>query len=290
MAAPLHLRLASLEDDDPWIVEQKYFMILNNSLQPSSQVLAAEAAARINELTPMNREANGEEAEEPESWCLEFWGTINELVKQIPYDHPSQDKMVEIIKELKALPGVEVFVYKTATTRIWTDLPYLMEVWHEYAVTPEPKDGALEFERWVNWQAFSARVLQTGLADWFRLTTRCFRHAFEEEPLQVNEFSECRIRGAAQWIEYSGEMLFHSLDNLPDFMHLIPGTLYTGKGGLSRERWDFWEASFHACAENENFMAETVLICDKAAQKMAAIAANTDASDEQGSNEKATPH
>ncbi|KAJ5193909.1 hypothetical protein N7491_001240 [Penicillium cf. griseofulvum] len=263
MAAPLHLRLASLEDDDPWIVEQKYFMILNNSLQPSSQVLAAEAAARINELTPMNREANGEEAEEPESWCLEFWGTINELVKQIPYDHPSQDKMVEIIKELKALPGVEVFVYKTATTRIWTDLPYLMEVWHEYAVTPEPKDGALEFERWVNWQAFSARVLQTGLADWFRLTTRCFRHAFEEEPLQVNEFSECRIRGAAQWIE---------------------------EGGLSRERWDFWEASFHACAENENFMAETVLICDKAAQKMAAIAANTDASDEQGSNEKATPH
>lgn len=115
MAAPLHLHLASLEDDDPWIVEQKYFMILNNSLQPDSQVSAAEAAAGINELTPMNREANGEEAEEPESWCLEFWGTINELVKQIPHDHPSQDKMVEIIKELKALPGVEVSVCKTVS-------------------------------------------------------------------------------------------------------------------------------------------------------------------------------
>ncbi|KAJ5425964.1 hypothetical protein N7465_001034 [Penicillium sp. CMV-2018d] len=288
MAAPLHLHIASLEDDDPWIVQRKYFMILNNSLQPDSQVSAAEAAAGINELTPMNREANGEEAEEPESWCLEFWGTINELVKQIPHDHPSQDKMVEIIKELIALPGVEVFVCKTAITRIWTDLPYLMEVWHEYAVTPKPEDGAFEFERWINWQAFSARVLQAGLADWFRLTTRCFRRAFEEEPLQVDEFSECRIRGAAQWIEHSGEILFRSLDNLPDFTDLNPGTLYTGKGGLSRERWDFWEASFRALAENENFTEEIVLICDKTAQKMAAIAANTAVSDEQSHNETAT--
>lgn len=38
MAAPLHLRLASLEDDDPWIVEQKYFAILNDYLQPDSQI------------------------------------------------------------------------------------------------------------------------------------------------------------------------------------------------------------------------------------------------------------
>ncbi|KAJ5158374.1 uncharacterized protein N7500_008025 [Penicillium coprophilum] len=280
MAAPLHLHLASLDDDDPWIVEQKYFMILNNSLQPDSQVSAAEAAAGIHELTPMNREANGEEAEEPESWCLEFWGAINELVKQIPHDHPSQDKMVEIIQELKALPGVEVSVSKTATTRIWTDLPYLMEVWYEYAVTPDRKDGIFEFERWINWQAFSARVLQAGLADWFRLTTRCFRHAFEEEPFQSDEFSECRIRGAAQWVEYSGERLFCSLDNLPDFTDLNPGILYTGKGGLSRERWDFWEASFHALAEKGNSSEEITLICDKAAQKMAAIAAVSAASAE----------
>lgn len=113
MAAPLHLRLVSLEDDEPWIVEQKYFIILNDYLQPDSEISAAAAAARINELTPMKRKPNGEEAEHPESWCLEFWGTISETVKQIPYGHPSQDKTVEIIKELKALPGVEVEFYET---------------------------------------------------------------------------------------------------------------------------------------------------------------------------------
>ena len=126
------------------------------------------------------------------------------------------------------------------------------------------------------------------MADWFRLTTRCFRHAVEEELLQVNEFSECRIRGAAQWIEHSGEILFRSLDNLPEFEDLIPGTLYTGKGGLSRERWDFWEARFRAFAENEILTQETALICDEAAQKMAAIAATTDSSDEQGFKETVT--
>jgi hypothetical protein len=146
----------------------------------------------------------------------------------------------------------------------------------------------LEFERWINWQAFSARALQAGLADWFRLTTRCFRHTFEEEHIQGNEFSESLIRGAAQWIEYSGERIFQSLDNLPDFSDLKPGPLYTKNWDLSRERWDFWEASFRSCAENENLTAETVLICNKAAQKMAALAAKTDGSDEQGSNETAT--
>ncbi|KAJ5383800.1 Protein of unknown function DUF3632 [Penicillium concentricum] len=202
MASPVHLRLASLERDDPWIVEQEYFTILNDCLQPTSQISAAEAAARINELTPMKREAKGKEAEHPENWCLEFRGTISETVKQIPHAHPSQDKMVGIIKELKALPGVKVTFYETAKPRIWTDLPCLMEVWSEAYIIPSPKDDAAEAEKWVNWHAFSARVLQAGLADWFHLTTWCFRDALEEENLQTKEFNECQIRAAVQWIEY----------------------------------------------------------------------------------------
>ncbi|KGO41177.1 Protein of unknown function DUF3632 [Penicillium expansum] len=287
MAAPLYLRLASLEDDNPWTIEQKYFMILNDYLQPASQVSAAKAAAGINELTPINREAKGEEAEHPESWCLEFWGTVSEVVKQIPHDHPSQDKMVEIMKELKNLPGVEVVFYKTATTRIWTDLPCLMEVWSEAYITPSPKDDASEFEKWINWQAFSARLLQAGLADWSHLTTWCFRDALEEEPLQAKELLECQIRAAVQWIEHSRDIIFHSLDNLPNLRDLRPGPLYAGKEGLSRERWDFWEARFHDFAENGMLAEETALICGRAAQQIAAIAAVNGVSDEQGIGETA---
>ena len=56
----------------------------------------------------MNRETNGEEVEEATSFLLEFWSTIGELARQIPHDHPSQDKMMDILKELQALPVVEV--------------------------------------------------------------------------------------------------------------------------------------------------------------------------------------
>lgn len=108
MADRLHLRLASLEDDDPWIVEQQYFTIVDNYLQPDSTITAHDAALQMNELTPMSREARGEESETPDSWCLEVWGTFSEIVKQIPHDHPSQDKMIDFIKALKDLPGVEV--------------------------------------------------------------------------------------------------------------------------------------------------------------------------------------
>lgn len=108
MAAPLHLHIPSLEDEDSWIIEVKYFAIINDFLQPGSHLSAAEAAAGINELTPMNREAKGEKAEEPISFLLEFWGTISKLARQIPHDHPAQDKMIEILKELQALPVVKV--------------------------------------------------------------------------------------------------------------------------------------------------------------------------------------
>ncbi|KAJ5959571.1 uncharacterized protein N7479_006721 [Penicillium vulpinum] len=288
MAAPLQIRLASLDSDDPWIVEQKYFMILNDCLQPASKISAAKAAAGINELTPMSREAKGEEAEHPESWCLEFWGTFSEIVKQISYDHPAQDKMVEIMKELKALPGVEVTFYETARPRIWTDLPCLMEVWSEAYITPSPKGDASEFAKWVNWHAFSARVLQAGLADWFHLTTLCFHDALEEEHIEAKEFLDCRIRASAQWIEHSRDIIFHSLDKLPNLRYLKPGPLYFGKEGLSRERWEFWEARFRDLAENGIFAEETAFICGRAARQMAAMAAINGVSDEQEFEETAT--
>lgn len=36
MAAPLRLRLVFLEREDLWILEQNYFVILNDCLQPAS--------------------------------------------------------------------------------------------------------------------------------------------------------------------------------------------------------------------------------------------------------------
>lgn len=126
------------------------------------------------------------------------------------------------------------------------------------------------------------------MADLFRLPTWCFSDALEEEPSEINEFFECQIRASVQWIEHSRDVLFRSLDKLPNFQTLVPGPLYTGKGGLSRERWDFWEARLCVSAESGMLTEETALICHKAAQQMAEMAVTTDGSDESGVGETAT--
>ncbi|KAJ5756885.1 uncharacterized protein N7511_007067 [Penicillium nucicola] len=78
----------------------EYMLPIQRKLLPDSKVSADEDAASINESTSMNREANGEEAEEPASVILEFWDTISEIERQTPHDRPAQDEMIEIHKRL----------------------------------------------------------------------------------------------------------------------------------------------------------------------------------------------
>ncbi len=146
--AALPLSLKSLEDDDPWIIEQKTFEILNSYLQPSSTTSATAAAQGIDNLTPMKRpdQGDGKEIEEPESFMWETWGIFIEIAKQIPRDHPSQDRLVELVKALSSLAPTTVTIWQvsrccvvllidaqTSTNhdalqtdiRVWTDLPML---------------------------------------------------------------------------------------------------------------------------------------------------------------------
>lgn len=113
MSPLLHLRLKSLEEDDPWIIEQKTFDILNDYLQPDSATSAITAAKDLDALTPMKRETLSNEAvEHPESFLLEIWGTFITIVKQIPHNHQSQGRMIELMEELIELPPTEVEIWE----------------------------------------------------------------------------------------------------------------------------------------------------------------------------------
>ena len=112
--------------------------------------------------------------------------------------------------------------------------------------------------------------------------------AVETEPSEHRDYFECQLRAAAQWIEHARDILFRSLDNSSNFSILRSGPLYTGKKGLSRERWDFWEARLRALAEGGTLTEETASICRKAAQQMAEMAATADVSDEAAPAETAT--
>lgn len=112
--AALSFHLESLDDPEPWFVEQKLFDILNEYLQPSSTTTPTVAAQGIDALTPMKRPdlADGKRKQSPESFLWEIWETFIAIAKQIPHDHPSQDRLVEVVKALSELPP--------KTVEIWT--------------------------------------------------------------------------------------------------------------------------------------------------------------------------
>lgn len=109
-ALPLHLE--SLDDPEPWPVEQKLFDILNEYLQPSSTTTPAIAAHAIDALTPMKQPDTGDsQRESPESFLWEIWGDFIDIAKQIPHDHLSQDRLVEAVKALSELPPTTVEIW-----------------------------------------------------------------------------------------------------------------------------------------------------------------------------------
>ena len=87
----LHLRLGHDEDPfppDPY--EDKTFAILHDYLQPDTRLSLKSTANSILDLLPDN---------EPYSTTVYvFGGLCIELAEQIPYHHPSQLKLAELLR------------------------------------------------------------------------------------------------------------------------------------------------------------------------------------------------
>jgi hypothetical protein len=75
------------------------------------------AAIALDDLDPMKCKESGEEVEAIESF-LETWGTFIEIAKQIPSDHSSQDRFIDLIDALTHLPPTSVTVWKIGIVRI----------------------------------------------------------------------------------------------------------------------------------------------------------------------------
>ncbi|KAF8850064.1 hypothetical protein BDZ45DRAFT_633469 [Acephala macrosclerotiorum] len=253
MMKQLALRLKSLEDEDPWIIEQKTFEIMDDYLQPDSATSAARAASAIDDLIPTKRElVDGEKVESAESFLLETWGTFIEIAKQIPDSHPSQLRLAQLIKALTQLPPAAVTVWKTEK-KIWKDLPLMDVAFREAWIEPSNAEDTLEpFQQWVNLNAFSARLLDLGLAEWVFFAVWSIRAALEQETA-VRDLWTYRILAGVQWIEHSGLNLFKRLSDVEltedEKRNLQGGPLYHGPSGLCPERWAFWRSRFRDIAE-----------------------------------------
>ena len=89
------LNLKTEDPDDEICV--KTLHILQDFLQPSSRLTVQSAAQSILKLLPGNDPYSIE--------VMEFGGTCIEVAEQIPYHHPSQIKLADLIEELGDYPA-----------------------------------------------------------------------------------------------------------------------------------------------------------------------------------------
>ena len=122
--AGVHLRLETNDGDEPWIIEQKMFDILNEYLQPSSALSVSEAALKINSLFTLHRPEQ-EGKVEPAGFLWETWVLFLTVAEQLPMDSSAQGKLASLVGALRDVPSETVANIWGSDCKIWKDLPLL---------------------------------------------------------------------------------------------------------------------------------------------------------------------
>ncbi|KAI0384667.1 hypothetical protein F5Y04DRAFT_247527 [Hypomontagnella monticulosa] len=145
--------------------------------------------------------------------CL--YESVFDLVLRIPYNHTSQDILVEFIAELRRLPPKQLKIWNE-DVQIYTRDPIFASVmddnWNGYFPSEDTSSSDIEKEciEWVNFSAFIARCTQSGLNDNFshpcKYPSFDIPKGLEEEWLPGFRRSSL-IRVAAQYILLAGSKL-----------------------------------------------------------------------------------
>jgi hypothetical protein len=93
----LSLRLDTLPRDID-VDDEGLFSILSNFLQPTSASSTSEAAQAVIKL---GLESEGQ----PSYFMSAFFEIAMHLARQIPHNHPSQDRLVDLIQALRSTPA-----------------------------------------------------------------------------------------------------------------------------------------------------------------------------------------
>ncbi|EAL91609.1 hypothetical protein KXW98_007937 [Aspergillus fumigatus] len=249
--------------------ELHVFNILNDYLQPSSTTPPSEAAQSIHALTP-KAASTQEDSSDLEGFLWSTWGSIIKVAKQIPYNHPSQDRLVDLIHALTKLPPRTVSIWGSENC-LWEDLPMLgptlRESWN--AAPTYTKASDQEITEWINLQAFTARLCKSDRS-LSLLGVWSLRSGLERE--LSDEELDGEVAAAAMWMVYGGENLFSQLTHeVPDQeteRMMRPGPLFSGLGQLSPERWQFWKLRFEDLSEQIQVTDETKQVIRLAREKM----------------------
>ena len=92
-------------DNEPWVINENIFHILNTYLQPNATLSPANAAQEIDKLLPTQTSQEKKILERMKSrkvFFWEMWGVVISVAQpQIPWKHPGRIGLVKLIQTLK---------------------------------------------------------------------------------------------------------------------------------------------------------------------------------------------
>ncbi|KAK1765201.1 hypothetical protein QBC33DRAFT_571765 [Phialemonium atrogriseum] len=243
------------------------FLVFCDFLQPESSLSTSDAVNCILKAFP------GHEVD---------YGAIIivclELAAQIPYHHPSQQKLARLLwcmgRSTERLNQggwnngeLEAF-YQT----LGIDLT-------DANLQPrEESDPEYSSDRFVNYVAFVANVLAIGIfRPWSRTPLSILSRALERRHNEETpEVRDAWVLGAAQLVLWHGQGLFKLVLSPEDLVEddKVPRWLVgepEEHGPIELERWVLWRDRFNEVAGNETYGAECRDVAKKAAEIMDVI-------------------
>ena len=209
-----------------------------------------------------------------EGFLGSLWAMVVKLIKQIPSDHPWQDRMVEILNAIKKLPRQVtpemVQLERSWGMTFWQGLPILgaeiRETWNRgpWEKLPEgtfryPGDTPFPPDVWSSLNAFTARLTVASVLNFDSYATWILRHTLEEE--REDEEVDDNLPAATMWIIYAGKIVYHNAAKVDmDSAETHPPDINFVRKfskSFSKERWNFWKERFEFFQNHGNLKRMT---------------------------------
>lgn len=247
-------------DQDP--AEHMMFNILAAYLQPDTNLSVAEVAGRLDAMLPGNQPGASKDQDTMDTGVVVLMETFGDmiwaLVKQIPHDHESQDKIVRLLDALDRLPFTQIFHGKhvwMSKFSNWEDTSRWAfgDTMPRQANTKDNVTDQQQCEAYINVHAFGAR---TAAIEWPR-----YQIIFNtlNSPLHVEEamrisytfdpsYMPAHVAAAAQWIIHGGTWLWDQIRWGRDQVVAESGTGYLV---LGPQAWVTWMQAYKNLASED---------------------------------------
>ncbi|KAI0844409.1 hypothetical protein F5Y00DRAFT_266567 [Daldinia vernicosa] len=121
----------------------------------------------------------------PES-LRNLWRAFIEIVCQVPAYDVNQKRLVQVLAHLSSFPP------PPESRSHWANLPGFEQLIRESWRRPEHDDDDKAYDRWINLNAFAARLYGGNIVEWYDLGISSVRDAFEldyhPEPREISGF------------------------------------------------------------------------------------------------------